>query len=88
MRDMRSNFYNPGVKGGATGAHIHIAVFHGKPQSAYSGCGIFTFLRHKGLICGLVQTEKIKNRAVSKILETTRFLMVDTNGLEPLTSRV
>lgn len=45
MRDMRSNFYNPGVKGGATGAHIHIAVFHGKPQSAYSGwssCDIFT----------------------------------------------
>lgn len=30
-------FYDPGVKGGATGAHIHIAVFRGKPQSAYSG---------------------------------------------------
>lgn len=46
MRDMRSNFYNPGVKGGAIGAHIHIAVFRGKPQSAYSGswssCDIFT----------------------------------------------
>ncbi len=66
MRAMRSNFYNPGVKGGATGSHIHIAVFRGKPHSAnsgsWSGCDIFTTQRAYLWVDSkyLFVTEKIK----------------------------